>query len=47
MKTLILDCYSGFIKFEKERNIKDIQLPMVVLTASGGHNDIYLVNSEH
>jgi N6-L-threonylcarbamoyladenine synthase len=25
--------------------VNDIQLPMVVLTASGGHNDIYLVDS--
>lgn len=30
-----------------DRNISDIQFPMVVLTASGGHNDIYVVtNSE-
>ncbi|HCB51869.1 TPA: hypothetical protein DEP21_04895 [Patescibacteria group bacterium] len=26
-----------------ERNISDIQFPLVVLTASGGHNDLYLV----
>ena len=28
-----------------ERNISDIQFPLVVLTASGGHNDIYLVDA--
>ena len=26
-----------------ERNIQDLKLPMVILTASGGHNDIYLI----
>ncbi len=26
-----------------ERNMTDIQFPLVVLTASGGHNDIYIV----
>ncbi len=29
-----------------ERNIDDIEFPMVVLTASWWHNDIYLVNTE-
>jgi len=28
-----------------ERKPSDIQFPLVVLTASGGHNDIYVVNS--
>ncbi|MDR0282241.1 MAG: hypothetical protein LBI53_02725 [Candidatus Peribacteria bacterium] len=27
-----------------ERRLTDITYPMVILTASGGHNDIYLVN---
>lgn len=29
-----------------ERNITDIQFPLVVLTASGGHNDIYVVTND-
>jgi len=29
-----------------ERNINSIQFPLAVLTASGGHNDIYIVNYE-
>ncbi len=29
-----------------ERKISDFRFPMVVLTASGGHNDIYLVTSD-
>lgn len=29
-----------------ERKIKDISFPMVILTASGGHNDIYLISKE-
>lgn len=29
-----------------ERNIKDLPFPWVILTASGGHNEIYLVNSK-
>jgi len=28
-----------------ERNVSDIQFPIVVFTASGGHNDIYIVNN--
>ena len=28
-----------------ERNVSEIQFPLVVLTASGGHNDIYYVDS--
>ncbi len=27
-----------------ERKIDDVQLPMVVLTASGGHNDLYYID---
>jgi len=37
--------YGHLFSLFLERNVKDIQLPMVVLTASGGHNDIYLVQS--
>ena len=29
-----------------ERNIQDLKLPMVILTASGGHNDIYLIEDQ-
>ena len=29
-----------------ERKIEDLELPLVVLTASGGHNDLYVVNNE-
>lgn len=29
-----------------DRKTSDIQFPMVVLTASGGHNDIYIVNND-
>jgi N6-L-threonylcarbamoyladenine synthase len=28
-----------------ERKIKDLSFPMVILTASGGHNDIYLITT--
>jgi N6-L-threonylcarbamoyladenine synthase len=28
-----------------ERNVNDIQFPLVVLTASGWHNDLYVVNN--
>lgn len=28
------------------RSIHDVQLPLVVLTVSGGHNDMYIVNNE-
>ena len=37
--------YGHLFSLFLERNIEDIQLPMMVLTASGGHNDIYLVKS--
>jgi N6-L-threonylcarbamoyladenine synthase len=37
--------YGHLFSLFLERNVNDIQLPMVVLTASGGHNDIYLVDS--
>lgn len=30
-----------------ERNTEDLELPMVVLTASGGHNDIYLITKQN
>ncbi len=29
-----------------ERKISDIAFPLVILTASGGHNDLYLVSQE-
>jgi N6-L-threonylcarbamoyladenine synthase len=37
--------YGHLFSLFLERNVSDIQLPLVVLTASGGHNDIYLVQS--
>ena len=37
--------YGHLFSLFLERNITDIHLPMVVLTASGGHNDIYVVDS--
>lgn len=30
-----------------ERNMDEIQFPLVVLTASGGHNDLYVIESEN
>ncbi len=36
--------YGHLFSLFLERNVKDIQLPLVVLTASGGHNDIYYVD---
>lgn len=38
--------YGHLFSLFLERNVKDIKLPMVVLTASGGHNDVYLVEDE-
>jgi len=29
-----------------ERKLEDLELPLVVLTVSGGHNDIYLITEE-
>ncbi len=37
--------YGHLFSLFLERNVNEIQLPMVVLTASGGHNDIYLVDN--
>lgn len=37
--------YGHLFSLLLERNIADIQFPLVVLTASGGHNDIYVVNN--
>ena len=37
--------YGHLFSLLLERKITDIQFPLVVLTASGGHNDIYLVQS--
>lgn len=37
--------YGHLFSLFLERNVEEIQLPMVVLTASGGHNDIYLVET--
>ncbi len=36
--------YGHLFSLFLERNVDEIQLPMVVLTASGGHNDIYVVD---
>ncbi|MEI6672823.1 MAG: hypothetical protein WCL02_05885 [bacterium] len=39
--------YGHLFSLLLERKLSDIQFPLVVLTASGGHNDIYVVtNSE-
>jgi len=35
--------YGHLFSLLLERNVHDIQFPLVVLTASGGHNDIYVV----
>lgn len=37
--------YGHLFSLFLERNVDEIQLPMVVLTASGGHNDVYVVDS--
>jgi len=37
--------YGHLFSLLLERNVSDIQFPLVVLTASGGHNDIYVVNN--
>lgn len=37
--------YGHLFSLLLERKSKDIQFPLVVLTASGGHNDIYVVNN--
>ncbi|MCX6822566.1 MAG: hypothetical protein NTX91_01025 [candidate division SR1 bacterium] len=36
--------YGHLFSLLLERNVHDIQFPLVVLTASGGHNDIYVVD---
>ena len=38
--------YGHLFSLLLDRKTSDIQFPLVVLTASGGHNDIYIVNSE-
>lgn len=38
--------YGHIFSLLLERNVKDLPFPWVVLTASGGHNEIYLVNYE-
>ncbi|MBO4204084.1 hypothetical protein J5893_04665 [bacterium] len=38
--------YGHIFSILLERKLEDIELPMVILTASGGHNDIYLVERE-
>jgi N6-L-threonylcarbamoyladenine synthase len=30
-----------------ERKLTDLTFPMVILTASGGHNDIYLITNDN
>ena len=37
--------YGHLFSLLLERNVSEIQFPLVVLTASGGHNDIYVVDS--
>lgn len=37
--------YGHLFSLLLERKPSDIQFPLVVLTASGGHNDIYVVNN--
>ena len=37
--------YGHLFSLLLDRNISEIQFPLVVLTASGGHNDIYYVDS--
>jgi len=37
--------YGHLFSLLLDRKASDIQFPLVVLTASGGHNDIYVVNS--
>jgi tRNA A37 threonylcarbamoyltransferase TsaD len=37
--------YGHLFSLLLERNVSDIQFPLVVLTASGGHNDIYVVTN--
>ncbi len=37
--------YGHLFSLLLERKLSDIQFPLVVLTASGGHNDIYVVNN--
>ncbi|MCX6825200.1 MAG: tRNA (adenosine(37)-N6)-threonylcarbamoyltransferase complex transferase subunit TsaD [candidate division SR1 bacterium] len=37
--------YGHIFSLLLERNISDIQFPLAVLTASGGHNDIYIINN--
>ncbi len=38
--------YGHLFSLLLDRKTSEIQFPLVVLTASGGHNDIYIVNSE-
>ncbi len=38
--------YGHLFSLFLERKISDIQFPLVVLTASGWHNDIYIVNND-
>jgi tRNA A37 threonylcarbamoyltransferase TsaD len=37
--------YGHLFSLLLDRKVSEIQFPLVVLTASGGHNDIYYVDS--
>jgi|GEM_PF-303588 len=37
--------YGHLFSLLLERNVNDVQFPLCVLTASGGHNDLYVVES--
>lgn len=38
--------YGHLFSLLLERGVDDIQFPLVVLTASGGHNDLYVVTRD-
>lgn len=38
--------YGHIFSLLLERNVSDLPFPWVVLTASGGHNELYLITSE-
>jgi N6-L-threonylcarbamoyladenine synthase len=39
--------YGHIFSILLERKLTDISFPMVILTASGGHNDIYLITTPY
>lgn len=38
--------YGHIFSILLDRKLSDIELPMVILTASGGHNDIYIIKEK-